>query len=254
MLLLHLASSLIILEISTHRRKTQYPVHKLAKSLKRKFAHKIQILTSKLRKLKKKTSYFISYGARCLKFTEKVSFSIASEASYVYILCGQKLIKKCQKWSNLASFWKPKACSQIELPDRSVLIGQKLVESAKIQKFKCDILGDFQTLCGGFFRAKIQKCQLFHFFTSFFLAWKFNFKVPFSDLASFYEKSNFWTKIRFLLQCVSMEELRRNRLCGAHMYIDGFYTKIPIKMRHDLDLALSSFSPLFSPFLEDFFL
>ena len=38
------------------------------------------------------------------------------------------------------------------------------------------------------------------------------------------------------------------------MYIDGFYTKIPIKMRHDLDLALSSFFPLFSPFLVDFFL
>ena len=47
---------------------------------------------------------------------------------------------------NLASFWKPKACGQTELPDRSVLIGQKLVEHAKIEKFKCDILGDFQTL------------------------------------------------------------------------------------------------------------
>ena len=35
-----------------------------------------------------------------------------------------------------ASFWKPKACGQTELPDRSVLIGQKLVENAKIQKFK----------------------------------------------------------------------------------------------------------------------
>ena len=33
------------------------------------------------------------------------------------------------------------------LPDRSILIGQKLVENDKIQKFKCDILGDFQTLC-----------------------------------------------------------------------------------------------------------
>ena len=30
--------------------------------------------------------------ARCLKITEKVSFNIASEASYVYILSGQKLI------------------------------------------------------------------------------------------------------------------------------------------------------------------
>ena len=33
------------------------------------------------------------------------------------------------------------------LPDRSVLIRQKLVENTKIQKFKCDIFGDFQTLC-----------------------------------------------------------------------------------------------------------
>ena len=30
--------------------------------------------------------------ARCLKITEKVSFNIASEASYVYILSGQKII------------------------------------------------------------------------------------------------------------------------------------------------------------------
>ena len=68
---------------------------------------------------------------RCLKITEKVSFNIASEASYVYILSGQKFIKECQKWSILASFWKPKACGQTELPDRSFLIGQKLVEMPK---------------------------------------------------------------------------------------------------------------------------
>ena len=47
---------------------------------------------------------------------------------------------KCQKWSIFASFWKPEACGQTVLPDRSVLIGQKLVENAKIGKFKCDIL------------------------------------------------------------------------------------------------------------------
>ena len=47
----------------------------------------------------------------------------------------------------MASFWKPKACGQTELPDRSVFIGQKLVENAKIEKFKCEISGDFQTLC-----------------------------------------------------------------------------------------------------------
>ena len=34
--------------------------------------------------------------ARCLKITEKVSFNIASEASYVYILSGQKFIKKAK--------------------------------------------------------------------------------------------------------------------------------------------------------------
>ena len=78
--------------------------------------------------------------------TKKVSFNIASEASYVYILSGQKFTKKCQKWSNLTSFWKPKACGQTVLPDRSALIGQKLVENAKIRKFICDILGDFQTM------------------------------------------------------------------------------------------------------------
>ena len=32
------------------------------------------------------------------------------------------------------------------LPDRSILTGQKLVEIVKIDKLKCDILGDFQTL------------------------------------------------------------------------------------------------------------
>ena len=51
----------------------------------------------------------------------------ASEASYVYILSGQK-------WSILASFWRPEACGQTVLPDRSVLIGQKLVKNAKIKK------------------------------------------------------------------------------------------------------------------------
>ena len=55
------------------------------------------------------------------------------------------------KWSNLGSFWKPKACGQTELPDRSISIGQKLVENAKIQKFKCDFLDDFQTLWSGIF-------------------------------------------------------------------------------------------------------
>ena len=64
---------------------------------------------------------------QCLKITEKVSFNIASEASYVYILSKQKLIKNTKKWSILTSF-------QTVLPGRSLLIRQKLVENAKIQK------------------------------------------------------------------------------------------------------------------------
>ena len=43
------------------------------------------------------------------------------------------------------------------LPDRSILIRQKLVENDKIEKFKCDILGDFQTMCNNL----IAKTNLF---------------------------------------------------------------------------------------------
>ena len=53
----------------------------------------------------------------------------------------------------MANLWKSEACGQTVLPDRSVLIGQKLVEDAKIEKFKCDILGDFQTLCSSCIKA-----------------------------------------------------------------------------------------------------
>ena len=48
--------------------------------------------------------------SQCLKITEKVAFNIASEASYVYM---------------------------------SFLIGQKLVENAKIHKFQRDIFKQF---------------------------------------------------------------------------------------------------------------
>ena len=78
-------------------------------------------------------SYNYLAGSRCLKLAEKVSFNIASEASYFYISSGQKLIKNAKKLSFLTSFWKPEPCSQTVLPDRSVLIGQKLVENPKIQ-------------------------------------------------------------------------------------------------------------------------
>ena len=38
------------------------------------------------------------------------------------------------KMVNLAIFLKNEACGQTELPDRSVMIGQKLVENAKMPK------------------------------------------------------------------------------------------------------------------------
>ena len=61
------------------------------------------------------------------------------------ILIGHKFIKNAKKWPIVASFWKPEVCGQTVLPD--ILIGQKLVENAKIGQFKCDILRNFQTLC-----------------------------------------------------------------------------------------------------------
>ena len=43
-----------------------------------------------------------SIQAQCLKISEKVAFNIASEASYVYILNGQKLIKNAKN----GQFWR----------------------------------------------------------------------------------------------------------------------------------------------------
>ena len=47
----------------------------------------------------------MSPNSRCLKITEKVSFNIASEASCVYILSGQKF-KKCQEMVHFSEFLK----------------------------------------------------------------------------------------------------------------------------------------------------
>ena len=74
----------------------------------------------------------LTHNAQCLKITEKVSFNIASEASYVYILSGQKLIKNAKN----GQFWRVfeklklavKQCYQTGQFNRT-----KLVENAKIQ-------------------------------------------------------------------------------------------------------------------------
>ena len=48
------------------------------------------------------------------------------------------------EWTKVAK--NGHAWGKTELPDRSIFFGQKLVENAKISKFKCDILSNFQTL------------------------------------------------------------------------------------------------------------
>ena len=51
------------------------------------------------------------------------------------------------KNGQFGEFLTPEARGQTVLPDRSILIDQTLIENAKIENLKCDILGDFQTLC-----------------------------------------------------------------------------------------------------------
>ena len=64
--------------------------------------------------------------SQCLKILKNVSFNIASEASYVYILSGKKL-----KMARFGEVLKSKAWYQKVLPDRSFLVVQKLLENAK---------------------------------------------------------------------------------------------------------------------------
>ena len=98
-----------------------------------------QILSQLLRGI----CFKIRKCAQCLKITEKVSFNIASRSELHLHFEWTKVNQKYQKWSILSSFWKPEAYGQIVLPDRSLLKGRKSVEKAKIEKFKCDIFGDF---------------------------------------------------------------------------------------------------------------
>ena len=63
----------------------------------------------------------------------RIQHCARSEASYVYILRGQKSIKNAKKGSISASFWKPEPCGQKVLLDRSLSIRQKLVKIPKIK-------------------------------------------------------------------------------------------------------------------------
>ena len=62
----------------------------------------------------------------------------------------------------MASFWKSEAFGQTVLPDRSISKGQKLMENAKIEKLKCDILDDcakMGILKTWFFEEKLRFCH-----------------------------------------------------------------------------------------------
>ena len=76
------------------------------------------------------TYNFFTVFAQCLKITEKSVMQHCERS--VYILRRQKLIKNAKN-GPFGEFLKPEACGQTVLPDRSVLIGRKLVENAKIQ-------------------------------------------------------------------------------------------------------------------------
>ena len=87
-----------------------------------------------------------------MTITEKVSFQYW--ARFTIFRVDKSSLKNAKYGPIWLVFGKPDAGGQTvllntkfpnKLPDRSVLRRQKLVENAKIEKFKYDIFGDFQT-------------------------------------------------------------------------------------------------------------
>ena len=67
---------------------------------------------------------------------KKVSFNIASEASYLHILNGQKLIKNAKNGAFWRVFENLKLAVKQSYQTCQFLIGQKLVEMAKMRHFE----------------------------------------------------------------------------------------------------------------------
>ena len=67
----------------------------------------------------------------------KISFNIASEASYIYILSGQKLNKNAKK----GPIWR--VFENLKLAVKQSYQTDQFNRS-KVKKFKCDILGNIQ--------------------------------------------------------------------------------------------------------------
>ena len=96
-------------------------------------------------KLKRKRFFvhrnLYSVGTQCLKITENVLFNIASEASYVYILNGQKFIKN-DKNAHLGEFLKTWSLRSNSFTRQVTFNRTKMVKIPKLKKLKCDILDE----------------------------------------------------------------------------------------------------------------
>ena len=95
-------------------------------------AYKRYATASKVAQHKKDKESLLTHGV--WKSQKKSHSTLRAKRATFTFYVDKKFIKKCQKWSIMASFWKAKACGQTVLPDRLVLIEQKLVNYAKIQK------------------------------------------------------------------------------------------------------------------------
>ena len=89
----------------------------------------------------------VSSSKRCLKVTEKVSFKIASEASYVYILSGQKFIRN-EKNGQFGEFFKTWNLRSNSVTRQVSFIKTKWVKNAKIQMWHFEWFSNTVELCG----------------------------------------------------------------------------------------------------------
>ena len=78
--------------------------------------------------------------------SQKKSHSTMRAKRATFTFWVDKSLLKMPKMVHFGEFLKTWSFRSNVLPDMSVLIGQKLVKNAKIQKFKCVILSNLQTM------------------------------------------------------------------------------------------------------------
>ena len=108
-----------------------------------------------------------------------------------------KVHQKCNKWSNFDKLFKSEPCGQILLPDRSLLIWQKMVENAKIKKIQMQVWVIFKQ-CEWYEKCRISKKCLEH-------------QDGRLNIYSFslYEPHDFLTNVYFLMTFYWNEEFTR---------------------------------------------